>query len=175
MPFKFSTADPCECDWLQRAAAEPQVPIRYNEQLNEYQVSCDGSAGRGSMPIRYCPFCGGAAPSSRRPELFTRLTHAELGRLAALTDALKTVQAVLDAFGPPDEDLDHGDGTIKPATGDSPPVAERFRTLVYYHLSETAVIRASERADGRVRFAFTGKHIASRAGKSNGDGEPSSG
>ena len=80
MPFKFSTADPCECDWLARAAAEPDIPVRFNEQVAEYQLTY-GPDGQGRMRLRYCPFCGGAAPKSRRAELFTRLTQAELNRL----------------------------------------------------------------------------------------------
>jgi hypothetical protein len=157
--WNFSTADPCRCDWLARAVAEPGVPIEFDGGLNEYALVHDGPNGRGRMVLRYCPFCGGAAPKSARSELFTRMTNAELSRLGSLTNGLKTLDEVVSALGPPDHDMDDGIGIGEPSRSDHPPTFERCRTLVYRNLSETVVVHAYERADGRVRFTFSGKQL----------------
>lgn len=160
MPWKFSSADPCECDWFGRAVAEPGVPIAFDSDMNEYHLVHDGPRGPGRMVLRYCPFCGGSAPKSRRSEKFARLTRAEISRLQALTAGLKTIAQVHAALGEPDQDLPIGEGTMQPEKGEgSAPTAEWFRTLIYNGLSETAVVRVSERHDGRVGFSFVGKQL----------------
>lgn len=156
----FSSALPCECDWLGRAAAEPGVAVAFDAALNEYHLIHEGRGGRGALMLRYCPFCGGAAPKSRRPERFMRLTQAELARLESLVSPLQTLADVIGAFGAPDEELDPGDGSCQPHPFDAPPRFERGRTLIYRGLSESAEVRATQHADGRVRFDFVGKPVA---------------
>ena len=177
MPFQFSNAPPCECDWLGRAAADPHVPVDFDGYVHEYHIGYDGPNGRTKMVLRYCPFCGGAAPKSRRSEFFTRLTHGEISRLNNLTRGLQTLEEVVEALGPPDDDLNPGDGTGRWETSESPPTFEFCRTLVYQSLSETAVVRASERGDGTVRFSFAGKPVRSppKGPITGGDGDRGAG
>lgn len=157
--FSFSDAPPCECDWFARSAAEPNIPVVFDAGLNEYHLLHGGSADGAYSLLWYCPFCGGAAPKSRRQELFLLLTVAESSRLAELVDPLRTIADVIQAFGKPDEDLDPGDGCMWPASSSAPSTFERGRTLVYRGLSRTADVRATEGADGRVRFSFSGKPV----------------
>lgn len=161
MPWTKSTAGPCECDWFENAAAEPNIPIVFNERLNEYNLVFDSAGGSASMPLYFCPFCGGAAPKSRRDELFARITTLELNRLQAVTSGLHTVEDVIRELGPPDHDLAAGEGAISAPKGHIPPMAQHFRMLVYSRLSETIDIRVTDRDEGRVRFTFTGKYIGS--------------
>jgi hypothetical protein len=166
MPWKRSDAGPCECDWLARAAAEPDVPIEFDAAFGEYSLVYDPSPPRsqGRMLLYFCPFCGGAAPTSQRQEFFTRITAAELARLRELTAGLHMLEDVLRHLGPPDQDLPLGDAEVRPAAEGRPPVAEQFHTVVYENLSETVVVRVNERADGSVRFSFTGKYIGPPGG-----------
>ena len=137
------------------------MPVEFDEGVNEYHLVVDSPNGRGIEILRYCPWCGGAAPESRRDELFARLTQTEIGRLTTLTSGLKTLEAVVQALGPPDDDLNPGVKYLYPETANSPPTAEVCRTLVYRSISDTAEVHASERSDGSVSFSFSGKPLGS--------------
>jgi hypothetical protein len=156
MAFKFSDAEPCECGWLERADADPAAPITFDSKLNEYNLSYIGPGGPTKMLLRYCSFCGGAAPKSRRADMFMELTSSELARLDQMTRGLETLEFVVATLGQPDDDLRHGDGRDGREEHGAP-TFERCRTLVYRRLSETAEMRVSERADGTVRFSYSGK------------------
>jgi hypothetical protein len=72
----------CKCGFLERHAGEPDSPIRFDAQMNEYHFVYPGSmGGEARMNIYHCPFCGGRAPKSRRGDLF------------AVTGQLKTSQS----------------------------------------------------------------------------------
>jgi hypothetical protein len=115
MSWKRSDAGPCECDWFEQAAAEPNVPVQFDETVGAYDLVYDGPEGPHRLRLYFCPFCGGSAPTSRREEMFARLTDTELHRLRELTDDLKTIEDVIGRFGPPDEDHPVGDGERSPA------------------------------------------------------------
>ena len=53
MAFKFSKAGPCKCGWLERESADPEVPITFDEKLDEYNLTYVGSDGPHKMPLRY--------------------------------------------------------------------------------------------------------------------------
>lgn len=137
------------------------VPVVFDEGLNEYHLEYDGPNGRGKLLLRYCPFCGGAAPKSRRADLFMRLTQTEQSRLRKLTSGLRSRSAVLEALGPPDRELDPGDGVGLPAKEGAPPGLEYCRTMVFENLSETADVRVTERSDGTIGIALTAKPAGS--------------
>jgi hypothetical protein len=100
--------------------------------------------------------------------LFATLTHEELSRLVKLTQELGSLEDVLEALGPPDDDLNPGDGVGLPEGPGTAPTFEYCRTLVYNSLSEFATVHASERSDGSVRFSFSGKLLA----RPDGGGTP---
>src|SRR5258706_6787452 len=96
------TSKACGCGFLEASAAEPTSVIVYDDRMGEYQLKRpDGS---GSGPIYHCPFCGGAAPKSKRATFFARVTWAEIARLKKVTAPVKTVQEAIAAFGAPEYD-----------------------------------------------------------------------
>jgi hypothetical protein len=125
---------PCECKWLERADANPKVPISFDFELNEFHLHYPG----GQLMIYYCPFCGGTAPESLRDTFFTVITPDEEARLTGLTSDLKTVDALIAAFGPPDHDR---------------------HTFTYKSLSTTADVRVIVNAPDQIGFFFTEKNI----------------
>ena len=61
----------CGCGWLERAAADPSVPIGFNPKVNEYYIEIKKGDIEVRMIIRFCPNCGGDAPVSTRRKSFS--------------------------------------------------------------------------------------------------------
>jgi hypothetical protein len=112
------TSTACKCKWLERAAAEPTDPVVCDELTGEYHIT---KPGGGHMVIYHCPFCGGAAPLSRRDELFAHITHAEADRLHALTAGFKTVDQAIAALGAPEPITQRASGRTSQRRGGSRP------------------------------------------------------
>ena len=91
----------CTCGYLEESAADPNLPIRFDHDLNEYHiVYISPMGGRVASLIHHCPFCGGAAPQSRRGELFADVPEGEGERLRALTGDVDTVEDLIELLGP---------------------------------------------------------------------------
>jgi hypothetical protein len=160
------TEEPCICHYLEHAADDPRSPIVYDAQLNEYNFeftdpcgvgTCD--AGNASLRIYHCPFCGGAAPASKRELLFAIVTPDEESRLHDLFGSIKTLDEAIQAFGPPDRDDPHGLTNKQPEGEGTAPTVESFRTLTYSRLSDTADVHLTETRTGSARFWLQGKYV----------------
>ena len=150
------TVPRCDCGWLENAAADPNIPVVFDELTAEFQIVRSGQLG-GHAPIYHCPFCGGSAPESKRADLFEHITAEEMYRLHQLTEGIRNVTDVLGKFGPPQEDLPNGHAeTPRPREGE-PPRTEWFRTLRYSNLSSTAIVDVIVRVNDRVSFGFMPK------------------
>ena len=151
---------PCKCGFLERNAGDPDSPIRFDAQMNEYHfVYATSMGGEARMNIYHCPFCGGRAPKSRRGELFARLTNKERWRLTDLTKGLHTLDQVLASLGPPERDSAVGMTVVTPERGGKPETTQNFRTLVYTKLSDTAEIHITVYPMDRVAITFEGKYV----------------
>ena len=71
--FSSVTDTLCVCGYLERASEEPEVPIVFDAKVNEYHIANIGKNG-GHRVIYHCPWCGGAAPRSKRASLFATVT-----------------------------------------------------------------------------------------------------
>jgi hypothetical protein len=112
------------------------------------------------MMIYHCPFCGGAAPPSKRATLFTTFTPDEQRRLYRLFDGMRTLQEVIAVLGPPDEDKERGLTVQAPERGGQAPTLRRFRTLRYTRLSDTADVEVyADPTEGKVQVMLMGKYI----------------
>lgn len=84
--FASVTDEDCKCGSLERDANDPDSPIIFDVELNEYQFEYTvGDKGKAKMTIYHCPFCGGAAPESHRENLFAVIPNEEEARLRELT------------------------------------------------------------------------------------------
>jgi hypothetical protein len=150
------TSAACRCKWLERTAAEPTDPVVYDELTGEYHIT---KAAGGHLVIYHCPFCGGAAPLSRRDELFAYITHAEADRLEALTAGLNTIEEAVAALGSPERDLAKGLRVHDPPKGRKAPEVKSFRSLTFTQLSKTADIILTDLGPAGLRFTFQGKYL----------------
>jgi len=148
----------CDCNSLNDAANNLDVPIEFDATLNEFHIVYTNDP-HSYMLIRHCPFCGGKAPTSKRDSLFAAIPVEELSRLARLTNSLKQVGDVIAAFGVPDRDEEVGSMLTRPEGGGMPPETQVYRVLVYTGLSGVADMRATVLRDERVSITFAGKYI----------------
>jgi hypothetical protein len=155
---------PCTCRFLERAAEEPTVPIVFDARMNEYHIMNVGKDRRGRTNIYHCPFCGGAAPLSKRHSLFATITSTEAERLYQLTSGVKTFEEVVAKFGELDDDLDPGMKLHTPGSDAEPPKVVSYRTLTYKRLSKTAEVVFIDYGPERgVRTSLRGKYLGDRS------------
>jgi hypothetical protein len=156
-------SSPCTCRFLQREADEPRSPIVFDETLNEYHLTHSNDGPRGYSMIYHCPFCGGAAPSSKRGSLFADITDEESRRLRALGDELRSVDEVIARLGPPTQDQAGGLTTHSPESDERPAELHSYRVLVYSDLSETADVRFTDFGPARgVRMSLQSKYVGAK-------------
>jgi hypothetical protein len=152
------TAEPCGCGYLERMAAEANGPITYDSELNEYLLRWpDGTLSQG--PIYHCPFCGGAAPESRRASLFATVTTAELMRLRDLTAGLETLEQATAKFGSPQADIPDGITIQTPGSAQEPSQAASYRKVTWTGLSQVADVELVHYGVRGVKFIFTGTYV----------------
>jgi hypothetical protein len=164
--FASVTEELCTCGYLQHAAEDPNSPIVFDPQLNEYHFeflspcsdgTCTGA--KATLAIYHCPFCGGAAPESKRDLLFAVIPAEEQRRLYTLLEGIKTLDEAIRVLGPPDEDRPYGVTQTHPEQEGKAPTIQSFRTLEYRHLSGTAEVCIVDYHKDRVHFMLQGKYI----------------
>jgi hypothetical protein len=151
------TKKTCNCGNLQSAADDPDNPIRFEEETNEFHfVYSDGM-----LVIYHCPFCGGAAPESKRALLFAQIPRSEEERLAKLLHPITTIDDALKNLGAPDFD---GHSTTKiPESDTEGPKIQYSREIRYERLSDVAIVSITERPDGKIHWQLQGKFLGRRA------------
>ncbi|XVJ58925.1 MAG: hypothetical protein HEQ23_05800 [Tepidisphaera sp.] len=156
--FASVTSTPCSCKYLEHSADDPTIPIAFDEKTNEYhyQYYEPGSHGLSTLNIYHCPFCGGAAPKSKRHLLFHVIPPKEMRRLTDLIGTVATFEEVIRKLGKPDFDDLQGLES-RHEDGDRPPTMRRSRTLQYSRFSDVAQVWFSERPDGRISWQLVGK------------------
>jgi hypothetical protein len=147
------TTKRCRCDYLQNAADDPDNPIRFVPRTAEYQFAY----GDSMLVIYHCPFCGGAAPESKRHMLFAQIPDAEDERLTELMDGLRTIEDVIGRLGKPDFE---GLSTARHFECENQaPSIQHHRDIRYHRFSEVADIWITERPDGTIFWRLQGKYI----------------
>ena len=153
---RSATSRPCTCENLEHATDEPDCPVKFDPELNEYNIV----SGRGSWRIYHCYFCGGAAPESKRGSLFATIPNEERERLGSLTTGFTSFDEVIARFGAPDEDMAAGHGDLTHATDERGPTYTTYRTLRYRGLSKVAVVEFIDYGPKHgVRSTLQGKYI----------------
>ena len=159
------TEEPCRCFYLHDQAQNPFSPIKFDSEMNEYRIEYGDPEGDGpprsvgALNIYHCPFCGGAAPESRRAQWFATVPPEESDRLLKLFEGIKSIDEAIAAFGPPSNDLPNGETETRRLPDGNLGPTKRFRTLLYSNLSESAEVRFSEAADGAIQLSIGGKYL----------------
>lgn len=156
------TSIPCSCGYLARSAADPNLPVKFDAELNEYSFEHYLANGtKVSMLIYHCPMCGGVASESRRRNLFANISDEEVLRLEALYGKIETFEDIERNLGTPDKDETYRPApdvvVTQPRTGKRE--TGQIRVLTYVRLSETADLQFSIYSDGTVESVLAPKHI----------------
>ena len=155
----------CECKYLQRAADDPDVPIVFDERTHEYHyIYQESESGApATLNIYHCPFCGGTAPTSKRPLLFHVVSSEEKYRLAGLLVSIRSISELVEALGEPDEDSGAGMWERREELDNRPSQVVPCRMLTYKSLSDVADVQVFERPDGTIGWSLSGKFIGATA------------
>jgi len=140
----------CTCGSIAAWAADPESPVEYDERLNEF-----------AMPgyfFYFCVVCGGRMPKSKRDSLlFAPWTDADDADFRAQTEKLKSLEDVVAAFGPPDDES----GPTQVSEEDKDIYAQMAvkRTLIYAHVWQSLRAYLQEMEDGTLVRGYLGKAI----------------
>ncbi len=151
------TEENCRCNYLQDMADDPDSGIRFDQSTSEYQFVCDSAKDI----IYHCPFCGGAAPESKRSLLFSQVPESEIDRLSRFFESITTIDDAIELLGKPDSDS-YSTSTL-PETEDKAPSYQRHRQIRYDGLSDVANVLFNEHQDGKVNWGFHGKYIGDQS------------
>jgi hypothetical protein len=153
--FASVTDTPCSCGYLERSASDPNTPIQFNGNLNEYYIEHEVAKGAKVRTLIYhCPFCGGMAPESRREKLFATVPPEETRRLDDLVRELKTVEDFLRVLGAPDADPPFRAPEYLVGDASLP-----LRVLVFSQVSKVADVQVGVYSNNEVRVSFLGKYL----------------
>ncbi len=163
-PTRASVTDkPCTCNYLRNQADDPNNPITFDSKTAEYQFSFDGA----KFVIYHCPFCGGAAPKSKRHLLFAKIPGTEESRLAKLLHGIETIEDALQKLGQPDFD---GVSTTKRSENENEgPRIQHHRDIRYHNLSDVAEVWITERPDGKIFWQLHGKYVGGNSDDDKND------
>ena len=164
--FASVTEEPCSCGSLSSQADDPDSPIIYDKKLHEYRIEYPGSR-HGIIMIYHCPFCGGAAPESKRDNLFAVVSNSEVDRISKMLEKVKSLDDATQILGPPDQDEPRGFTACSPEKDGKTPTVESFRSLTYKKLSDTAYICIIEHPKDGIRVCLQGKYIGPPVGKND--------
>jgi hypothetical protein len=107
----------CDCRWLERAAHDPDNPIEFDPELNEYNLKTP----RGhSLRIYYCPFALDEHRNYFVPKCSQSFPPEESMRLHNLIKDLKTQGDVIAALGEPTHVIDPGGTRTEPGKHGKP-------------------------------------------------------
>jgi hypothetical protein len=156
--FASVTDASCRCGYLRRESDDPRQAIVFHRPTREYYFRYRDGDHNGYLTIYHCPFCGGAAPKSKRASLFHVISSDEERRLTALLDGITSIRTAIRKLGKPDDDNPRGMAEqVLERGARRPPTVQWFRTLRYEKLSKIADVWITERADGRASWHLQGK------------------
>jgi len=147
----ISQLNKCKCGMPERWVADPKYPVEFDKLTNEYHLACED----GIAVMRYCFWCGGRLPESKRGDLFSTPGKEEEQEIQRLLSTAKTVDAVLQVLGKPDETFEWDEATY----GISPDVLRWKQTLHYSSRWKTLILVVMEMPDGEVRHWVSGQYI----------------
>ena len=139
----------CTCGMPANWAANPVYPVEFDEITNEYHLSCKSRIA----VMRYCFWCGGRLPASKRGELFTTPSEEEKEEVQRLLSNAESAEDAVRLFGPPDESHEWDES----ATGGFENVVRWKRTLRYSSRWKTLILDVQEMPDGKISYAICGQ------------------
>ncbi|QGM46007.1 DUF6980 family protein [Methylocystis heyeri] len=143
----------CNCGGLERSAADPGSPVQFDEETNEYHLVMKADSFESRTLIRYCCFCGGRAPASKRRQLFEPVSGEEIARLQGIFNGIHTFEEAALSLGPPDRDVPGG--VAQAEIDGSRAISSRY--VVYSKISDKTDVALTDSGDGEVAISYIGK------------------
>lgn len=138
----------------------PMFPIGFDEEMNEYYVALIPG---GEATMRYCFWCGGRLPESKRGSFFTKPSDEEMDEVVALLRGAKSHEDVLRILGPADE-LSDANGFMKdPKTGKV--IASWDQCYSYSKRWKTLVLRVPVMTSGGFTYSMSGHYLGKNSTK----------
>lgn len=147
--IESTPASRCDCGILTQLAWEAAFPIRFDAELNEYLLS--DREGRTEQLMRFCFWCGGSLPESRRDRLFCEISEREIQEVQRLLTGLTNSSEVVKLLGAPDNQVENPD-----LKSDGNP-SEIHRWLCYRKQWTTLDLIISIHHDDRISFTLSAK------------------
>src|SRR6266404_1479434 len=142
----------CGCGLVLGWANEPNIPIEYDSEFNEYCLIAQDSR---KTILYYCPICGGHLPKTERTSLFTTPSTEEIIEINERLKSVTTMDDVVRILGEPDER--YGPIINDPEKKRVYGMKDVRQGLRYTSLAKTLVLTVQENEDGRIHVIFEGK------------------
>jgi len=136
----------------ERWVVDPHFPVEFDREMNEYHLVHKGARA----VMRYCFWCGGRLPASKRGAFFTTPKKSEMAEVRSLLKGAKSHEDVVGVLGPPDKTVDLGGSSRKP-NGE---ILCRWRQqLLYSTRWKTLVLHVPVVIDGRFEYSIHGHYL----------------
>ena len=135
----------CECNWATRAVESDQFPVTFDSQLGEFHLQ---TAPDGHAIMRFCPWCGGAFPESKRGSFFTDPRDDEVAELDELLNSITNAAEMRDVLGEPDHTI--------PSHPDNKQWACQY---TYSSKWDSLELCIQESSGGKLTVSYGGKYI----------------
>ncbi len=148
----------CRCGILASISEDLGSPAKFSEEKGEYTFTWLSDTGiPNSFVVRFCPFCGGQLPSSRRTSPFVAIPPAETVSLNELLEVVVSLEDALKVLGKPDADEANSFGIHTPVPTGQLSRTTYPRVLTYRKLSKFADVRIIEDPASGVKVIYEGR------------------
>ncbi len=141
----------CQCGMPDRFAVDAAYPVKFDAELNEYDLVGDGRIAR----MYYCFSCGGRLPESKSSKYFTVPDEADQAEVSRIIAGIKTIDELRRTLGEPDDTFD----------GATFPGVDWKRTFRYSTKWKSLSLDAQEMPDGTVRIIYSGRFVGPQIGR----------
>ena len=135
---------------------DPSFPVVFDIATNEYAV-LHGPNQRAQAVMRYCFWCGGALPESKRDTFFTAPDPAEVTAMKRILARVSDARSMRDVLGEPDSTDDWPRDEYHRQQAEIYGIERWERQYTYTSRWRTLCVTITEKADGSVTYAFSGK------------------
>ena len=149
-------SEPCQCGMPEKWAADSTFPVGFNAKMNEYHI-VHGPSQNATAIMRFCFWCGGKLPASKRDSFFTEPSEEELQRVRSVMEQVHDANSMRAVLGEPD--FVHPRRTDDYSADQARIYNMKFpRTQYLYQTGwKTLSLFVNEQDDGSLSYSISGK------------------
>jgi len=143
------------CPCIKSHADDPSCPVKWDTELEEFNVLSHEKPGRALWRMYFCPWCGSRLPEGRRAERFTQMSSEDLKLIRTRLEGAESIADVIARLGEPDRVFPgHPDDFRMKYDG-----KKVLRQLDFLGLSPTVSVCVQEFEDTSIQIHYSGKFI----------------